>query len=212
MSDTAWTDVYTEFRPKLERYINQHVNDPVVAEDLTAQVFVKALAAEQQGAGAHSNQTGWLYRIAHNLVIDHYRERDRRPTVALTDEHPTDDDPQREALAAVNRAALDRAIARLPGDQGAVVRLRLDGFAFDEIANVLNNTTSAVKALQHRAWAGLRRLLSSPATTQSLVDHVVPLSRGGADDAENIVISCPTCNLHKHNKLPHEWLEGNRLP
>lgn len=43
------------------------------------------------------------------------------------------------------------------------------------------------------------------------VDHVVPLSRGGTNWADNIVIACPTCNLSKHDKLPHEWPQGNRL-
>jgi RNA polymerase sigma-70 factor (ECF subfamily) len=164
MPDTPWTDVYTEFRPKLERYIGQRVSDEALAEDLTAQVFMKALAAEQQGKGARGHQTAWLYRIAHNLVIDHYRERDRRPTVTLTDDHPADEDPLCTALAAVDAAALHRAIARLPGDQGPVVRLRLDGFTFDEIAYVLNNTVGAVKSLQHRAWDGLRLMLSRPPT------------------------------------------------
>ena len=43
------------------------------------------------------------------------------------------------------------------------------------------------------------------------VEHVVPLARGGSNDISNIVISCPTCNLKKHDKLPHEWPEGGRL-
>jgi len=43
------------------------------------------------------------------------------------------------------------------------------------------------------------------------LDHVVPLSRGGSNSPENIVISCPPCNLSKGNKLPHEWIEGGRL-
>lgn len=43
------------------------------------------------------------------------------------------------------------------------------------------------------------------------IDHVVPISRGGSNDISNLVISCPTCNLRKNDKLPHEWLEGGRL-
>ena len=43
------------------------------------------------------------------------------------------------------------------------------------------------------------------------VDHLVPLSRGGLDIPENIVIACPTCNLSKADKLPHEWADGGRL-
>ena len=43
------------------------------------------------------------------------------------------------------------------------------------------------------------------------VDHVIPLARGGSNDIHNIVLACPTCNMHKHDKLLHEWLEGGRL-
>lgn len=43
------------------------------------------------------------------------------------------------------------------------------------------------------------------------VDHVVPLSRGGTDWPDNLVIACPTCNKKKNAKLPHEWVEGGRL-
>ncbi len=43
------------------------------------------------------------------------------------------------------------------------------------------------------------------------IDHVVPLARGGSNDPSNLVLACPDCNMHKHNKLPHEWPEGGRL-
>lgn len=43
------------------------------------------------------------------------------------------------------------------------------------------------------------------------VDHVVPLSRGGSNDISNLVIACPTCNMSKNDRLPHEWPEGGRL-
>jgi len=43
------------------------------------------------------------------------------------------------------------------------------------------------------------------------IEHVIPLSRGGTNDMSNIVLACPSCNLSKSNKLPHEWPQGNRL-
>jgi 5-methylcytosine-specific restriction endonuclease McrA len=42
-------------------------------------------------------------------------------------------------------------------------------------------------------------------------DHIVPISRGGSNDISNIVIACPPCNMRKHNKYLHEWLDGGRL-
>ena len=43
------------------------------------------------------------------------------------------------------------------------------------------------------------------------IDHVIPLSRGGSNDISNLVITCPSCNLRKNDKLPHEWPDGGRL-
>jgi 5-methylcytosine-specific restriction endonuclease McrA len=43
------------------------------------------------------------------------------------------------------------------------------------------------------------------------VDHIKPLSRGGSNNPENLVIACPSCNLSKGSKLPHEWAQGGRL-
>jgi 5-methylcytosine-specific restriction endonuclease McrA len=43
------------------------------------------------------------------------------------------------------------------------------------------------------------------------VDHVIPLSRGGSNDPSNLVLACPTCNLSKNNRLPHEWIQGGTL-
>lgn len=42
-------------------------------------------------------------------------------------------------------------------------------------------------------------------------DHIIPLSRGGSNNIENIVIACPTCNRKKHDKLPHEWQNGGEI-
>lgn len=47
--------------------------------------------------------------------------------------------------------------------------------------------------------------------TKYHVDHVIPITRGGSNDPSNLVVTCPTCNLRKNNKLPHEWIEGGRL-
>ena len=111
----------------------------------------------------HSSFSGWLYRIAHNLVIDHYRRRDRQTTVNL-EEAPLMaadlEDPV--AMAEMNLAAerLRAAIRRLTSEQAEVISLRfLEGYSIAEVASLTNRTEGAIKALQYRAVTTLRSLL-----------------------------------------------------
>jgi RNA polymerase sigma factor (sigma-70 family) len=77
--------IYQEYQPKIEGYIYRRTSDPTLTEDLTAQVFLNVLEATKAGKGAGQHFNSWLYRIAHNLVIDHYRTRDRRQDIPLED-------------------------------------------------------------------------------------------------------------------------------
>lgn len=72
------------------------------------------------------------------------------------------------------------------------------------------HTASDVKR-QYKAQKGQCYYCKAPVGDAYQVDHVVPLSRGGSNGPENIVIACPFCNQSKGNKLPHEWAEGGRL-
>lgn len=60
-------------------------------------------------------------------------------------------------------------------------------------------------------YCGCRMTKKPYLPNSATVDHVVPLTRGGRNSPDNLVIACQTCNLKKHNKLPHEWTEGGRL-
>jgi RNA polymerase sigma-70 factor (ECF subfamily) len=135
----------------------------VLSEDLTAQVFLKMLEAIQSERAWHSSFSGWLYRIAHNLVIDHYRARDRQKSVSI-DEIPhmpdLSNNPVRAAEIALDAEALRAAMRRLTDEQAQVLSLRfLEGYSFGEIADMMDKTEGAVKALQHRAVATLRQLM-----------------------------------------------------
>jgi len=66
-----------------------------------------------------------------------------------------------------------------------------------------------LKRQRNKCYYCMRVLEKGPRTRH--VDHVIPLSRGGSNGPENLVIACPLCNMHKHDKLLHEWPEGGRL-
>jgi RNA polymerase sigma-70 factor (ECF subfamily) len=162
-SEAALSELYDRYELKIFSYIYRRTNDQTLAEDLTAQVFLKMLEAIRNERAWHSSFSGWLYRIAHNLVIDHYRRRDRQQQVALDDAPILPDfteNPVETAELRIDAEMLRAAIRRLTEDQAQVVSLRfLEGYSFGEIAEMMDKTEGAVKALQHRAFATLRQYL-----------------------------------------------------
>jgi RNA polymerase sigma-70 factor (ECF subfamily) len=163
LEDDALAELYDRYELKIYNYIYRRTSDPTLSEDLTAQVFLKMLEAIHNGRAWHSSFSGWLYRIAHNLVIDHYRVRDRQKSVSL-DETPNmidpDDNPVEAAEVRLDAEYLQAAIRRLTDDQAQVISLRfLEGYSFGEIADMMDKTEGAVKALQHRAVATLRQIM-----------------------------------------------------
>ena len=134
-----------------------------MAEDLTAQVFLKMLEAIRNRKTWHSSFSGWLYRIAHNLVIDSYRQRRYQVQISL-DDAPTlvaaDQNPVQATEMKLDAERLRAAIGRLTDEQAEVVSLRfLEGYSIIEVAAMLNKTEGSVKALQYRAVATLRQFL-----------------------------------------------------
>jgi len=130
---------------------------------LTAQVFLKMLEAIRSDKAWHSSFSGWLYRIAHNAVIDYYRLRDRQPQVSLEDTLTTttsDHNPVVMAEVSLDAERLRAAIGRLTEEQAEVITLRfLEGYNISEVAEMLDKTEGSIKALQYRAVTTLRQLL-----------------------------------------------------
>lgn len=156
--EDAFTLLYRAHVQKIFRYVYYRVNDKHLAEDLTADVFMKAL----EGLPSYTDQgkpfLSWLYRIAHARVVDQYRRAGRRPaesdvTEAQVSVNPSmDQSIMRRQLA----ATLRDAIADLTADQQQVIILRfVEGQRLEEVAQVMGKNANAIKALQHRALRSL---------------------------------------------------------
>lgn len=125
------------------------------AEDLTAETFMAAVAAQKRPEPP-SVSVAWLIGIARHKLVDHWRrgERERRGLAAVGPDQP--DDPWEELLD--TRAAY-AALGRLPGPQRAALALRyLDGLTVAEIADHLGRTVRGTETLLVRARAALRRI------------------------------------------------------
>lgn len=164
-NEAALSELYDRYEAKIYSYIYRRTGEQSLAEDLTAQVFLKMLEAIRNRRAWHSSFSGWLYRIAHNLVIDHYRRRDRHYQISLDDAPilPTNqDNPVRFAELQLDAERLRAAMRRLTEEQAEVLSLRfLEGYSINEVAAMLDKTEGAVKALQYRAVATLRQLLEN---------------------------------------------------
>ncbi|MCB0132667.1 MAG: sigma-70 family RNA polymerase sigma factor [Caldilineaceae bacterium] len=159
----ALSELYDRYETKIFTYIYRRTGEQALAEDLTAQVFLKMLEAIRKGNAWQTSFSGWLYRIAHNIVIDYYRRRERQSHVSI-DEAPTltatEHNPVQTAEMNMDVEQLQSAIQRLTDEQGQVVSLRfLDGYSIAEVAEMLDKTEGAIKALQYRAVASLRQIL-----------------------------------------------------
>lgn len=160
--DAAIGELYDRYEAKIYAYIYRRTGEQTLAEDLTGQVFLKMLEAIHNQKAWHSSFSGWLYRIAHNLVIDHYRQRDHQTQVSLDDE-PTltsPDNPEEAAEIKLDAERLRAAIGRLTEEQAEVISLRfLEGYSINEVAEMMSKTEGSIKALQYRAVSTLRQLL-----------------------------------------------------
>ncbi|MSP11748.1 MAG: sigma-70 family RNA polymerase sigma factor [Chloroflexi bacterium] len=158
----AFSEIYDRYYQSIFTYIYYRVDDTLVAEDLAAEVFVKALEAIHSFIFRGVPFSAWLYRIAGNLVIDHYR---RRPNavIGLDESFPARGDGLHEDVEKrLTREALRSALKILTGEQQQVVVLKfVDGLSNAEVAEIMGKSEGAIKALQHRAIVALGRIMGA---------------------------------------------------
>jgi RNA polymerase sigma-70 factor, ECF subfamily len=161
----AIAELYHRYVHVIYRYVYARVRDAVVAEDLTAQVFLKALEGLSSYEPTGTPFVAWLYRIAYARTVDHWRRQGRRQQVPLTEDLPSNAPGAAELTEAEAEwiTAID-LLAQLTDDQQEVIILRFIGeMSLAETATILSKTVGAVKATQHRALASLARLLEQKA-------------------------------------------------
>jgi RNA polymerase sigma-70 factor, ECF subfamily len=154
----AFAVLYRANVQPIYRYILLRVRDPHLAEDLTGDVFIRALKSIRTYEDQGKPFVAWLYRIAHARVVDHYRRQDRRPTEQELDEEPivVQTDMDAGMLRRQAASALRQAIQALTPEQQQVITLRfMEGQRLEAVAEVMGKNANAIKALQHRALKAL---------------------------------------------------------
>ena len=159
----AFAQLYENHFDKIYRYVALRIGNKTEAEDMTQQVFLNALRSISSFRWKGVPFSTWLFRIAHNLVVDYLRKGKKRATVLL-DESLVSSDSNLQ-LAAEHRLDVEQLVSatkRLTAAQREVISLRFAGeLSVAEVAKVMGKSQGAVKALQHSAVVALRKALST---------------------------------------------------
>lgn len=153
-------DLYRAHVRPLYGFIYSKVGNRAAAEDITSEVFVRALTHLDPTRAEHS-RVAWLYRVARNAVHDYWRSGQGVPLIAIEDAQPPvprlePETAQRDHMAAAARAAA--ILARLPDNYRTVLTLRiLDGLSVAETAQRMDVSVGNVTVLQHRALKAAAR-------------------------------------------------------
>jgi RNA polymerase sigma-70 factor (ECF subfamily) len=161
-SEWAWREIYADLAPLILRYLRGR--GAIEPEDLLGDVFVQVVGKIDQFDGGADDFRAWVFTIARHRLIDTARSRARRPVDPVSDEvlvaAAGSADAEEQALSSLAVAEARKAIAQLSPDQQDVVLLRLVvGLSIKEVAAALGKNPGAIKALQVRAVAALRRNL-----------------------------------------------------
>jgi RNA polymerase sigma factor (sigma-70 family) len=149
-------------------YISYRVDSSAMAEDLTAEVFLRMVRSLQTYRVKGAPFRAWLYRIAANLITDHYRQHQKVVTVPMADDYRNDDTDPFDRMAKQERhLQLRKAIKRLSEDYQTLLILRfVEELPHPEIAKIMNKSAMALRAMQHRALKALAIELEAISKTQ----------------------------------------------
>ena len=159
-SREAFGILYERHRATIARYVAARIRDTADSEDLTEAIFESAWRVMARYREQGVPFLAWLYRLAHNRVVDHYRAL--RPTLTLIPEvHESIEDTGPPLDLNIDSADLLKALHTLTDDQRNVIVLRfVQGMSGREVAQAMDKREDAIRALQFRALATLRRILT----------------------------------------------------
>lgn len=161
-----FSKIYDKYVDKIYRFVFLKVSSQEIAQDLTSETFLRGWRAFEksinQKIGTKSqikNPQAFLYKIARNLVIDYYRERDRASIVSIEDKEIIDPglNSEEKAFLDSDLRLISQSLAELKDDyQDIIIWHYVDGLSFREIAKILTKSEGSIRVMTHRALKDLR--------------------------------------------------------
>lgn len=157
--------IYDQYIDKIYRFVYLKVNSQEIAEDITSKVFLKGWEAYKAGAENIRNTNAFLYKIANNAVIDHYREKGRTNVVSTEISAQLvqpGKDIQEKAIINADFAIVKTAIQGLKKDYQDIILLHyIEDMPISEIAEILDKPEGTVRVMLHRGLKELRNVIKS---------------------------------------------------
>jgi RNA polymerase sigma-70 factor (ECF subfamily) len=178
----AFAGLYDRYLPKIYAYLYYRVQHRETVEDLAGDTFMKALAAFESFDAEKGTFSAWIYRIARNILFDHFRKTGRRPVADAEDIWSllsTGEDVARDADARLRMAQVDAAMTKLDAGARELLLLRIwDGLSYREIAEITGRTEDASKMAVSRALKRLREALPPALLLALLLPLTLPSHYG----------------------------------
>ena len=151
--------IYDAYAERIYHYLYRRLGDRAQAEDLTADVFLRVVESVGTARFCRGTLAPWLYRLAHNRLIDLYR-RDRESPLPEDAAEAIADAPPSNLELDIDPGVLRSALRRLTPDQQQVIALKfLEDWSNAQVAEAMGKSEGAVESIQHRALGALRRNL-----------------------------------------------------
>lgn len=160
----AFGQLYESHFDRIYRYVALKTGSRTEAEDMTQQVFVRAYKSVGSYQWRDVPFSAWLFRIAHNQIVDRIRRESKHQTVWLDETLPimSDSDPVQEVELKLSMEKVAAASRSLTPAQREVISLRFaGGLSIAEASRSMKKSEGAIKALQHSAILALRRTLKA---------------------------------------------------
>lgn len=160
-----FSKIYDRCAAKIYRYVFLRVNTREAAEDLTSETFTRGWAAYRNAGEDIKNPQAFLYKVAKNLITDHYRKSGKAQVVSIDDskdqfaDHKVD--LEKQAMLASDMEGVRKALAGMNEDyQNAIIWRHLEDMSIKEVAYLLDRTEEATRVLLHRAMNDLKTRLA----------------------------------------------------
>lgn len=162
-----FSEIYDKYIGKIYRFIYLKVSSEAVAQDLTSETFLRCWKSFQKKRSDIENVSAFLYRIAHNLIVDHYKKREKEPSISTEDRQIADKQVglESKAILSSDMDTVRAVLANLNNDyQNIIIWHYLDEFSVKEISLIMNKSEDTTRVTLHRALKSLKEKLEQNRT------------------------------------------------